>query len=218
MYRFVKHWAKYLYLAPLVVCIVFLELFVRVEHKANVGAFEHIVAEKHSFFNKLLKLSPLFHMDDDLFVKIADGTADLSHINEYAFLPYTEIVSDIINDSYTFADLDVDSMELVTKYTGFQGVPLSDTTLTYYDEDVGLVKLFLYKTENGKYWLFGVTDGNMVKKQTAGLTILVVALLAVTGLINILLIYLWNKQVWLVKKFSKAAQLCIKKTNFDDVV
>lgn len=186
---------NYLYLIPILVCIIFVVLFVEMEEKFNQEALDAIVEEKHSFFEKLTELAPLFQMEDQFFHDLLDGKLTKEDIDQHALLPYAEVVSKIINAEYTFAVLSVDSVELVSRYPQLTEISFQkDTIISYYEKGVGYNRLFFYVMGEDDYWLFGVNDGNMVDTQNKEMAILITILLLVTLFLNLALVYFLKRK------------------------
>jgi hypothetical protein len=183
---------KYILLAPMLICLVFLILFIQFENKYNVKAFENIADEKISFFNKLLQFSVAFQIDDKFLQNLRDGKINLEEVDEHAFVDYHVAAEEILTDKYTFAMFDVDSITLTSKYQFIKQLPQQDTSFIR-ESHKGLLKMAISKTGDDKYWLLGITDGNMIRNQTRAFTVLVVLLLSVTLIINLLMIFLLNK-------------------------
>jgi hypothetical protein len=165
------------------------------EEKFNQEALDAIVEEKHSFFEKLTELAPLFQMEDQFFHDLLDGKLTKEDIDQHALLPYAEVVSKIINAEYTFAVLSVDSVELVSRYPQLTEISFQkDTIISYYEKGVGYNRLFFYVMGEDDYWLFGVNDGNMVDTQNKEMAILITILLLVTLFLNLALVYFLKRK------------------------
>lgn len=188
-------------LIPLIFAICVLTYIINNEQKSNRIAFDRIAQEKQTFFNKLYDLAPLFQTEDSLFQSIASGNAPITALNEYAFIPYVEIVSDILDAPFTFSTLNVDSITVVTKYPHLSDTELQHSkAVEYYEEGVGFVKLFLYKTGEDRYWVLGITDGDLIRTQTRSFINLIVLLLIATVVLNFIQLYQIGKNINTKKK------------------
>jgi hypothetical protein len=188
---------KYLYLIPMVICVIFLYLFIDLEASMNRRAFDNISTEKHHWFNKLYEVAPLFQTEDTTFTAIAEGRLPIEILYKYAFIPYEEIVMEIIDAPFTTAIMDedknyIDSIIPYLKQFNFNDFP-NDTTLTYYDSELGYANVFVYKTpKTDRYWVFRVTDGKMIEDETKHMALLVTFLMAITTIINLYYVYKYN--------------------------
>jgi hypothetical protein len=180
------------------ISIIFLILFVNAEEKNDERAFEAITSEKKAFFDKLFEVAPLFQTEDSIFEAIQEGDLPITTLNDYAFLPYTDIVADILDANYTYALLDKDSIEIVDSIPFLKKYNFSeltnDTVISYHSNEDGYVKVYIYKTPSNKLWCFWVSDGKMIDEQTKEFAILVALLLVITSLFNLGFIFKINQE------------------------
>jgi hypothetical protein len=201
--KFISFFKKYSKLLPLLILVIFLYQFIHIENNLNRQAFEGLAAEKQHIFNKLYEVAPLFQTEDSVFQAIADGRKPISILSTYAFINYDDIIMDIIDTPYTMAVLDKDREYLesiIPQLNHFNWTEfIQDTTtihnsVSYYDQELGYTNIYIYKTSiEDKYWLFRVTDGNLIKNETNKMALLVTLLMAITAIINLYYIYKFNK-------------------------
>jgi hypothetical protein len=200
--KLVKRSKWYLYLLPLFVCIIFLELFIFVEQKINITAFEKLSAEKAQWFETIVDIAPIFQYEDEFFQKLLEGDLTDLDLNEKVFVPYDSIISGILNSEFTFNKLNVDSITLIGDYPVLSSLKtITNQTISYNDSILGYTRLYVYHVPNqtsgdlNNYWLFGITESNIMKKENLEMQRLVIALLSVTFLLNIILIFLIKRTV-----------------------
>ena len=187
---------NYLYLTPILICIVFLGLFTDLERRLSLHNFEKLVGEKQAWFQQLIEAAPLFQMEDAFFIDLVEGRVSLEDVDNHAFIPYKDVISRILNSDYTFAKLGIDSATLMADYPSLEGLTfVNDTVITQHGRATKEVRrLFLYVLGKDNYWLFGATDGGMIYEQNRELAVLVIILLTITTLLNLTLIYFFKKQ------------------------
>jgi hypothetical protein len=171
-------WTKWLYLIPIAVCLLFSVLFLELEKRYQDHAYDVLAEDKHLFFNKIMSVVPtLDSLIKPTCTKYIVETISNTNFN-YGFINYQP------NDTSNLLLKDLN-------YYWVDSIPIFE----YQSNLTGKTRVYVYRYDE-QYWVFSAIDGGLINVQRGGLGTLILLSLLVTLVLNLILIFKINQNIY----------------------